>query len=93
MHPALNHFTTSNYWQLYNRLPFHVRNTADKYFDLLKKNPKHPSLHLKQIGTLWSVRAGLHYRALGIDTPSEEKGILWIWIGSHAEYDRFVRNK
>lgn len=60
---------------------------ADKNFDLLKTNPQHPSLHFKKIGgekQLWSVRVGSHYRALAVEKPD---GIVWFWIGSHAEYD------
>jgi hypothetical protein len=34
------------------------------------------------------VRIGRHYRALGVD---EQGGILWGWIGSHADYDRIIR--
>jgi hypothetical protein len=30
---------------------------------------------------------GAHYRALAVDAPD---GILWFWIGSHAEYDRIA---
>jgi len=95
MHPSLSHFThftTPGYWPLYYRLPAHVRQTADKNFALLKSDPRHPSLHLKKIGDLWTVRAGLHHRAIGMDFPSKEKRILWFWIGSHAEYDRLIRN-
>jgi len=29
-----------------------------KNFELLKKNPYHPSLHLKKVGRYWSVRVG-----------------------------------
>lgn len=65
-----------------------MRELADKSFALLKADPRHPSLQLKQIGKLWSVRIGLHYRALGLD---HEAGIAWIWIGTHAEYDRKIR--
>jgi hypothetical protein len=54
---------------------------------LLKPHARHPSLHLKRIDELWSVRVGNHYRALGIDAPD---GIQWIWIGSHADYDRMI---
>jgi hypothetical protein len=54
---------------------------------MLKENPRHPSLQLKRIEELWSVRVGQHYRALGIDAPG---GIQWIWIGSHADYDKFI---
>jgi hypothetical protein len=33
-----------------------------------------------------SVRAGIHYRALGVPVP---EGVQWFWIGPHAEYDKF----
>ncbi|MFW6028247.1 MAG: hypothetical protein ACOC9Q_01840 [bacterium] len=66
-------------------MPKGVQRLADKNFALLKANPHHPSLHLKRIGRLWSVRVGLHHRAIGIDY---ESGIAWIWIGSHADYDK-----
>ena len=28
-----------------------------------------------------------------MDAPGEEKGILWIWIWSHAEYDHFIKRR
>ena len=55
--------------------------------ELLKADPHHPSLHLKKVDQLWSVRVGAHYRALGMDGPD---AIVWFWIGSHAEYDKLV---
>ncbi|MEK6787124.1 MAG: hypothetical protein AABY61_16740 [Nitrospirota bacterium] len=58
---------------------------ADKNFALLKENPRHPYLHLRRIGELWSVRVGNHYRAHGLEVPD---GIQWIWIGTHADYDK-----
>ncbi len=91
MHPPLKHFASADYWPLYNRLPAEVRETADKCFALLKSDPKHPSLHFKKVGELWSVRAGRHYRALGMDAPGSENGILWFWIGPRAQYDRLVK--
>jgi hypothetical protein len=54
----------------------------------LKADPTHPSLHFKKIGKkYWSVRAGLDYRALGVEA---ESGISWFWIGTHAEYDKLI---
>ena len=53
-------------------------------YQLLRQDPKHPSLHFKKIDVLWSVRIGLHYRALGAEI---EDGGLWFWIGTHADYD------
>jgi hypothetical protein len=83
----LNHHASSRFWALYEALPADVREVADKNYELLRTNPHHPSLHLKRIGDLWSIRAGIHHRALGIDVPG---GIMWIWIGTHSEYDKIV---
>jgi len=83
----LKHFTSSDFWSLYGKLPREIRELADKSYRLLKENPRHPSLQLKRIEEMWSVRVGQHYRALGIDAP---EGIQWIWIGSHADYDKYI---
>jgi hypothetical protein len=84
----LKHFTLSDSWALYGKLPQEIRELADKSFALLKANPRHPSLQLKRIGELWSVRIGEHYRALGIDAS---EGTQWIWrIGSHADFDKYI---
>ena len=91
MHPPLTHFTSPDFWLCYKRLSSDVQRIADKYFGLLESDPRHPSLHLKKIGRAWSVRAGLRYRAVGMDAPCPQRGILWIWIGSHAEYDRLIK--
>ncbi len=83
----MNHHTTRQFWKRYDRLPDHVKKLADKNFKLLKSDPKHPSLELKKIENMWSVRVGAHYRALGFDHAGT---ILWFWIGSHAEYDKLM---
>jgi hypothetical protein len=43
------------------------RELADKNYQLLKRDPNHPSLHFKKVGRFRSVRIGLRYRALGTD--------------------------
>jgi hypothetical protein len=64
-----------------------IRGLADKNFELLKADSLHPSLHFKKVGKVWSVRVGFHYRAVAM--PIEE-GFLWVWIGTHAEYDKLL---
>lgn len=81
----MKHFASPQFWRHYRQLPPEVRDLADKNFQLLKADPKHPSLHFKRINKLWSVRVGAHYRALGLDRP---EGVVWFWIGSHADYDK-----
>lgn len=83
----MNHYAAPALWTAYRALPASVQALADKAFQLLKENPRHPSLHLKKAGRFWSVRVGLHHRALGVGTSD---GILWFWIGTHAEYDDLV---
>ena len=83
----MKHYASSRYWSLYRALPAEVRELADKNYQLLKSNPRHPSLHLKKIGAAWSVRVGAHYRALGAEV---QDGICWVWIGTHAEYDKML---
>ena len=57
----MNHYASSKFWALYDALPREVREVADKNYELLRTNPRHPSLHFKRIGNLWSVRAGIHH--------------------------------
>ena len=83
----MKHFASPKFWALYNALPREVRVLADKNYALLKSDSRHPSLHFKRLGKLWSVRVGEHYRALGINV---EGGVCWLWIGTHAEYDKLV---
>jgi hypothetical protein len=83
----VNHKTTLQFWACYRKLPVDVQRLADKCFELLKGDPQHPSLQFKRVGAYWSVRVGLHYRAVSIGRGSE---IVWFWIGSHAEYDRLL---
>jgi hypothetical protein len=85
----MKHFAASRFWDCYNKLSPVIRSLADKNFELLKQNSRHPSIRLKKIGKYWSVRTGLHHRALGIDAP-DKTGIIWFWIGSHSEYDRLI---
>jgi len=80
----VKHFASPDFWFHYRLLPAAIQEQADRNFQILKENPRHPSLRLKKVGLLWSARVGISYRALGKDRP---EGIVWFWIGSHAEYD------
>lgn len=84
----MKHLASPAFWSAYRHLPENVRALADKNFALLKSDPRHPSLHFKQIGRYYSVRVGLRYRALAVEV---ENGLLWFWIGSHADYDALLK--
>ncbi|MBI4572815.1 MAG: hypothetical protein HY713_05960 [candidate division NC10 bacterium] len=82
------HRTTDQFWQRYHALPEEVRERADKAFALLRSNPQHPSLQFKKVGVLWSARVDLAHRALAVGDGDD---FVWVWIGSHDEYDRILK--
>lgn len=63
---------------------------ADREYKTLCDNPRHPSLRFKKLHDLWSVRVGLHYRALAVEDGED---FLWVWIGTHAEYDQLLHQR
>ncbi|MBK7002417.1 MAG: hypothetical protein IPH35_21440 [Rhodoferax sp.] len=83
----MKHKTASSFWACYERLPVEIRGFAKKNFQLLKADHSHPSLQFKKVGKVWSARVGSNYRAVATQI---EGGFLWIWIGSHAEYDKLL---
>jgi hypothetical protein len=83
----VRHFASPRFWACYNALPTAVRVLADREFVLLKTDPRHPSLHFKKVGDFWSVRVGVHHRALAVEVSD---GLQWFWIGSHADYDKLL---
>ena len=84
----MSHFTTPQFWQLYNTLPSEIQQLADKSFALLKADAGHSSLRLKKVGPYWSARVGAHYRVLATERA---EGLVWFWIGPHAVYDALIR--
>ena len=85
----MGHFKDQRFDPLFAALPAQVQKLARKQFKLLKANPKHPSLHFKQVKTdLWSARVGRHYRALAVEVDGDFR---WFWIGGHGEYDGKIR--
>ena len=79
--------TTNRFWACLDSLPKEIQKTARKNLNLLKKNPKHPSLHFKKVGKFWSARVGIYYRAI---TVKDDNDFIWVWIGTHGEYVRLI---
>jgi hypothetical protein len=71
------HRTSRRFWRSFDDLPDAVQEGATSSFELLKKDPTHPSLHFKKVGKFWSVRVGMSHRALAV-----QDGEDFIWVGS-----------
>ena len=82
---------TPEFWACYAELPDAIKVRARAAYAMWRENPRHPSLHFKSLPAngeeVFSVRIGLHWRALGIRDGDE---MIWFWIGSHADYDRLI---
>ena len=83
-------YLTDEFIACFRQLPSRIQNLARKNYRLWKQNPSHPSLQFKRVGKrkpVYSIRVGLGWRALGLNTDDT---IIWFWIGSHAEYNELV---
>ena len=83
--------TTKRFRGLFARLPADVQQTALKAYRLWRSNPRHASLHFKQVHSvrpIFSVRVGIGHRAVGIRNGQL---MIWYWIGSHADYDKILQ--
>ncbi|BAQ59808.1 hypothetical protein GM3708_214 [Geminocystis sp. NIES-3708] len=52
----ISYYTSYSFCQFYYKLPLKTQKIADQKYQLLKENSRHPSLKLKKIRTLWSIR-------------------------------------
>lgn len=79
---------TAGFWRLYRGLPKNIQRAADRQYRLLRQNPRHPSLQLKQVPGGWSARVTRDYRVVGRRQP--DGSFVWAWIGPHDEYDKLL---
>ena len=83
------HRATPNFWARFRDLPEPVQRVARQNFDLLKANPRHPSLRFRKVGRYWSARIGDNHRVVAIEDGED---FLWFWVGNHDEYIRLIRH-
>lgn len=83
----MRHRASRKFWRLYDALPSALHDVADQNFELLKRDPRHPSLQLKKVGRYWSARIGSGHRALAVQ---EDSVLVWFWIGDHDGYNRII---
>ena len=89
----MNSHTTRRFRQLFAQLPEAVQRQAREAYSRFRQDPFHPSLRFRRVHPtrpIYSVRISLAYRSLGVQEGDE---IVWFWIGSHADYDKMVRQQ
>ena len=84
--------TTAAFRKTLESLPPQVRAQARRGYELFRSNPNHPGLRFKPVHPsrpVYSVRIGIHYRALGV---LEGDDIIWFWVGAHDDYERLINH-
>ena len=87
----MNSYLTEDFLACFRQLPEDVKEKARRNYRFWRQNPNHPSLQFKKVHTrepIYSVRVGIGWRVLGL---REDETFYWFWIGTHAEYERLLR--
>ena len=82
--------TTQQLRQQLKALPDAIQRQAKVAYQRFEANPWDKSLHFKQVHPhqpIYSVRITRGYRAVG---KRDDKGMLWFWVGSDADYDQVL---
>jgi hypothetical protein len=80
--------TFPEFGRRFDRLPAGIQAQAREAFRVFRNSPQQASLRFKPLkghANAWSVRIGLHYRAVALRTGDT---VRWFWIGSHADFDK-----
>ncbi|NLG85476.1 MAG: hypothetical protein GX493_12920 [Firmicutes bacterium] len=83
-------YLTEDFLACFRKLPSRIQRLARKSYRLWREDPTHPGLQFKLIGKrkpVYAIRVGIGWRALGIKI---DDGIVWFWIGSHADYEKLI---
>ena len=78
---------TPSFWRALRALSKPDQAAARRAYRQFVADPSHNSLRFKKLAgheSLWSVRVTLSVRAVG---HREGDTIIWVWIGTHAEFD------
>lgn len=79
----------AEFWEAYRALPPQIKSAARATYRKFVQNPAHPSLQLERLRSdprFWSVRVTRDFRAVA--QRFEDDIWVWVWIGSHKEFDR-----
>jgi hypothetical protein len=87
----MNSRTTRSFRDALAILPVNIRKQAAIAYRRFQVDPNYPGLHFKKVHPtlpIYSARINDDYRVLG---QPRENGIVWFWVGKHAEYERLLR--
>jgi hypothetical protein len=87
----LSSVTTARFRRAFAAPSREAQRRARSAYAAFRRDRRHPSLrftHVHPHRPIYSARIGLGHRALGV---LEGETMVWFWIGTHADYDRLLR--
>ena len=84
----MKHILDEDFENCRAELPKRMQERVLEKIAILRQNPRYPSLRLKKVGKLWSIRINQGYRALARE---EDTTLVWFWVGPHDAYQRHIR--
>ena len=82
---------TEQFRKLLVQLPKDIQKQAKEAYLKFEKDPYYPGLRFKRVHSkrpIYAVRISRNYRALCVQRENE---LIWFWIGSHADYDKLLK--
>jgi hypothetical protein len=79
---------TPSFWRALSLISSADRQNARRAYRLFANNPDHNSLRFKKLAghdDLWSARVSRRVRAVAQRSGDT---VIWVWIGSHNEFDK-----
>jgi hypothetical protein len=83
--------TTTEFRKLFANLPKQAQEQTRAAYRQFKEDPSYSSLRFKKVHPelpIYSARINKSYRAVG---QLDRDTVIWFWVGSHAEYDRLLK--
>ena len=68
----MQHILDDDFWEFFAEIPPNVQRRFPQKFRILQQNLRHPSLRLKKVGDLWSIRV-----SRGSEPFNCHESLLW----------------
>ena len=82
----MKHFASPAFWAAYDKLPAHIRELADRITRFSRATRSIPRFISRGSAASGRCESGSDI-ALAVQV---DEGLLWFWIGSHADYDAMI---
>lgn len=84
----MRHILNEDFWNSLEELPQDIQKRVPQKFELLRQNPRHPSLNFKRVRAHWTIRISRGYRAVAVRDAGT---FVWNWVGKHDEYMKRIQ--